>query len=613
VNLPAPTASEDEIRLERLRQRRRRYPLWRLTLANLRDLRLLVRQAWITLISLTTVIVGSVIYLVLIYYPQLCTAGATVYCASDVGLAIYQTLRMMVFEADLEFPNDWIGRTLFFALPLLGLFFLLSSVVNFTRLLFDKGSRPQAWQISLAQTFRDHMIVVGLGRVGYRVVLQLLDAGYEVVVVDSAWDSEFVPTILRVKVPMVHGDGRDPDVLRMAGLSRARGLITAINDDLQNIEIALTARRLRAGLATVMRIYNRALDVNLERSFGRNSAFSSSALAAPTFAAAAVSREIVHVLALPKALLGLTEVIIAPESELNGFVRAVEERYNVRVVRHRDAQGKPRRERGMLRRLEAGDVVLFLGVLHNLETVRMANSAGSKLRFLETVPQQRPNERLNRVIVCGLGKVGTEVLRLLMQHQPQPDLVVICTPETPIAATEPFSAAGVQVIRGDARDLQILHAAGIERTYAVAALFSDDLTNLQIGLAAREARLDVHLVLRVFSDVLAERLAAIFGINTAYSTSALAAPTLAAAAVLREVDHAFDVGERLFATETRTLQVGDGLAGRTVSALREAYGLLPIALYRADIPTILPSLDAELAPGDVVDLLGDVRDLARLR
>jgi Trk K+ transport system NAD-binding subunit len=580
-----------------------------LVLANIRDLRLLISQAWITLLSLAAVILGNVLYRLLAYFPDRCVQGETTACTVDAGVAFYETLRMMVFEGGLELPADWIGRTLFFALPLLGLFFLLSSVVNFTRLLFDKGGRPQAWQISLAQTFRDHVIVVGLGRVGYRVVLQLLDAGYEVVVIDTEWAGEFVPTALRLSVPVVHGDGREPDVLRQAGLNRARGLITAINDDLKNIEIALTARRLRIGLPTVLRIYNRALDVNLERSFGRNSAFSSSALAAPTFAAAAVSREIVHVLALPEGLLGLTELTIAPGSDLNRPAHTVEARFQVRIVRHRDAQGKPRRERDPLRLLDAGDIVLAFGALDSLEAARVANS----LHARETMPQQRPGPQRNRVIVCGLGKVGSEVLRLLMQYRPRPDLALICTPETPAAATEPFSAAGVQVIRGDARDPQILAAAGMERTYTIAALFSDDLTNLQIGLAAREMRPDVHLVLRVFSDVLAERLAAIFGINTAYSTSALAAPTLAAAAVLREVDYAFDVGERLFASETRTLQVGDGLAGRTVAELRQTTEVLAVLIRRVGANLMLPDLDERLQPGDEAVLLGDITVLARLR
>jgi hypothetical protein len=128
-----PTASEDEIRLDRLLQRRRQYPLRRLVLANIRDLRLLISQAWITLLSLAAVILGNVLYRLLVYFPDRCAQGETTACTVDAEVALYETLRMMVFEGGLELPADWIGRTLFFALPLLGLFFLLSSVVNFTR------------------------------------------------------------------------------------------------------------------------------------------------------------------------------------------------------------------------------------------------------------------------------------------------------------------------------------------------------------------------------------------------------------------------------------------------------------------------------------------------
>jgi Trk K+ transport system NAD-binding subunit len=147
----------------------------------------------------------------------------------------------------------------------------------------------------------------------------------------------------------------------------------------------------------------------------------------------------------------------------------------------------------------------------------------------------------------------------------------------------------------------------------VAAVVGDDLTNLQVGLSARRLRPNIHLVLRVFSDVLAERLAALFGINTAFSTSALAAPTLAAAAVLREVDHAFDVGERLYATESLTIAQGDGLAGRSVADLRERSDALVIALRRGDVARPLPANDVFLTPGDQAVLLADLAALARLR
>jgi Trk K+ transport system NAD-binding subunit len=303
---------------------------------------------------------------------------------------------------------------------------------------------------------------------------------------------------------------------------------------------------------------------------------------------------------------------VAEESAISGFARALEERYAVRVIRHRDAAGRERR-RGFLSKLETGDLVLLLGTLEQLERVRLDNLARSKLGFLEADRPQRPTARLNTVIVCGLGKVGSAVVRLLLRIEPRPELVVICSPGTPQELTTPLEAQGVRVIRGDAREPATLEQAGLARAYAVAAVFGDDLANLQIGLAARELRPDVHLVLRVFSDVLAERLGALFGINTAYSTSALAAPTLAAAAVLREVQHAFDVGERLFAIETLAVAAGDALAGRSVAELREQADALVTVLRRAGRADCLPLHDARLEPGDEVVVLGDLPALARLR
>jgi Trk K+ transport system NAD-binding subunit len=608
---PRPAASEDEVRLERLRLRRRSYPLWRLIWANLRDDARLLRQAWFPLISLLLVLAGGTLYLLLIYFPASCaSAGAP--CDVDLALALYATLQLLIFQSGLAFPADPAGRLLFFAIPLLGLFFLLQSAIDLGRLLFDKSISPAAWQVSLASTFSDHLIICGLSRVGYRAVLQLLDSGYDVVAIDLNWDGEFVSTVLRLKVPVILGDARDPDVLAQAGLGRARGLIAAIDDDLKNIEIALTARRRRPDLPTVLRIFNRQLDISLERSFGRNSAFSSSALAAPTFAAAAMSRAIVHVLGLPEDLLGVSEITVASESVLCGFTRSLEDRYAVRLLRHRDQSGRERRP-GFMQKVDSGDVLLLLGRLDDLERARLDNLPDSKIGFLRPAVLQRPTARYNTVIVCGMGKVGTQVVRLLAARVPRPEIVAICTPATAAAVVAELEALDVRVLRGDPSDPALLEQAGLLRAYSVASLFSDDLTNLQVGLAARGLRPDVHLVLRVFSDVLAERLSALFGINTAYSTSALAAPTLAAAAVLRDIQHAFDVGERLYATQTARAQAGDQLAGQSVGELRERLGLLVVALRRAGQAHNPPPLDMQVASGDELVLLGPLHNLPRGR
>ena len=589
--------------MERLRERRRHHPLWRLIWANLRDDARILRQAWFPLTALLLVLVGGTLYLYLDYFPARMSCTDPV-CGVNLVLALYEAIKLLLFQSGLDFPTDPLGQLLFFAIPLLGLFFLLQSAIDLGRLIFDKSASPEAWQISLARTFSDHLIICGLGRVGYRAVLQLLDAGYEVVVIETAWESEFVSTMLRLKVPVILGDARDPDVLADAGIARACGLIAVVNDDLRNVEIVLAARRRRAGLQTVLRIYNRELDTNLERSFGPNTAFNISNLAAPTFAAAALCHDIVQAISVPEDLLGIAEITVTTTSALVGFARSVEDGYGIRLLRHRNQTGHERRGDTAQRRIVPGDVLLLLGRMDALARVRSDNLS------VPTPRLPRPSSHYNTMIVCGMGQMGIQVIRLLLAHAPRFEIVAICTPETPQAIITEIARLGVRVLRGDARNVRVLEEAGLAQAYTVASLYNNDLLNVQVGLAARRHRPDIHLVLRVFSDVFAERLSDLFGINTAYSTSALAAPALAAAAVLYDIGYAFDSGERLFATRTVTVQAGDSLDGQRVDDLRDQRGLLVIALRRAGSALVPASLSATLQPDDEVVVLGDLHALA---
>lgn len=590
------------MRLERVRQRRRGYGIWRLVRASIWDFGLLVRESWVALTGFSLVSAVNTIYL-LYGYHDYANAGVPPF---TFPAALFETLRMLVLQSGLPLPvDDPIGMLLFFITPLLGLALIFQSVLNFGRLLLDKGSRREAWQVALATTFRNHTIVCGLGRVSYRVMLQLLEIGQEVVVVERDWNSEFVPIALRLKVPVVLGDARDPDILRQAGLRHARGLLAGINDDLLNVEIALVARRKRPDMQVVMRIFNQELDTNLERSFGRNSAFSSSALAAPTMAAAAISQSLIHVLPLHDGLLGVAEITLADESQVCGFRRGIEDRFDIRILRHRDATGREQKP-GLMQKLEGGDVLLLLGSLDALERVRLQNQPGNKLDFLQPIPSQRPTARFNAVIVCGLGKIGYRVVKVLHATQPRPEIVVVCTDNTSSRFVEDVRALGIRVVVGDAREADVLAEAGIAQAYAVAAVVGNDLTNLQIGMTARRLRGDIHLVLRVFSDVLAERLATLFGIYTTFSASALAAPTLAAATVVREIDYAIDIGERLFATATVRVETGDVFAGKTVEQVRDHANILVIAVRRDGVRMAALKLDTMLYEGDELVVLLNV-------
>src|SRR5262249_5458367 len=147
---------------------------------------------------------------------------------------------------------------------------------------------------------------------------------------------------------------------------------------------------------------------------------------------------------------------------------------------------------------------------------------------------------------------------------------------------------------GDARDPEVLRRAGIERAYTIAALTSDDLLNLQIALAARGVRADVHVVQRAFSEALAEKLGDMFGIRTVYSTSGLASPTLVAAAVLGDITQGFAAAGNLFSVDEVSVRAGDALDGRSVEGIRDQHGGLVIALRRDGTTQILPALDTTL-------------------
>ena len=143
---------------------RRHYPIWRLIRANFYDFVLLLRESWVVLIGFLIVVLTGTLYLI-------------VYEQKGFAVALYETLKLLTLQSGLDLPSNLLGELLFFLIPLLGLALIFQSVLNFGRLLLDKSSRREAWQVALAATYRDQVIVCGLGRVSLRVVMQLLESG----------------------------------------------------------------------------------------------------------------------------------------------------------------------------------------------------------------------------------------------------------------------------------------------------------------------------------------------------------------------------------------------------------------------------------------------------
>ena len=99
---------------------------------------------------------------------------------------------------------------------------------------------------------------------------------------------------------------------------------------------------------------------------------------------------------------------------------------------------------------------------------------------------------------------------------------------------------------------------------------------------------------------LADQLATLFGIYTAFSSSALAAPTLTTATVMPEIDHVIDIGDQLFTAITLNVRAHDEFVGQRIGQLRKRTNMLVIALRRDGTRMHHLKLDTTLNVGDEI-------------
>jgi len=119
---------------------------------------------------------------------------------------------------------------------------------------------------------KDHFIVCGAGETAHHVVQELLKTGNRFLVIDH--DEERLKKIQHLgEFPVLKGEAADEEVLESAGLSRARGLVTALPDDKDNLMVVVTARQMNPTVRIVGRCTDARMADKLMRA-GANSAVS---------------------------------------------------------------------------------------------------------------------------------------------------------------------------------------------------------------------------------------------------------------------------------------------------------------------------------------------------
>lgn len=469
-----------------------------------------------------------------------------------------------------------------------------------------------------------HVVVCGLGHVGYRVTRLLLRLGVKVKTLGLEVRADRARAIVESGGELLTGDARDEAELNRAGVADAQALLAVTDGDLANLEIALDARRLRPDLRLGVRVFDRDLARSLEDSLGHTRAVGVSALSAPVLAFAALGRELTAAITLGEDEVLVGELALDARSPLVDLTRdELRQRYGVSVLassgkkleagervtligersayaslpgqaelaavtaRARTSTGvvatfrtawnnSPRALRSVFWVLVAlalcsvlvfrfgveppislaeafyftittitttgyGDItprtsgpamMVYASLFMLLGSVTMAVLYSFATSFvvseqLRAELGRPPMPRGGHVIVVGLGNVGYRTwgeLGRLGVNVVAIDLDSEGEFASALAGRAPF-------VTGDARIESTLSAAQVETAVAIIATTGDDAANLGIALGARRLSPKLRTIVRVFDADFAGKLEQGKLVDVAVSTSRVAAPTFAAAAL----------------------------------------------------------------------------------
>jgi voltage-gated potassium channel len=195
--------------------------------------------------------------LVIVAVLALGTVGFVITEDASVWHGFVWSLDTVATVGSIPEPSDTAGQAIKVVLIILGVGTLFYALVTVTEFfvhghLGDLLAQRRTRRMIDSQS--DHNIICGFGRVGRQVARDLSAAGGRYVVVDERQENREIAAAQGVGVRFIVGNPAEDEVLKAAGIERARAVVACVDSDAENIFITLTAR----GLCPDIRIVARA-------------------------------------------------------------------------------------------------------------------------------------------------------------------------------------------------------------------------------------------------------------------------------------------------------------------------------------------------------------------
>jgi voltage-gated potassium channel len=218
---------------------------------------------------------------------------------------------------------------------------------------------------SKIKTLKNHYIICGFGRIGSIIVQELMAKKIPIIVIDDSADAKAV--LEPQAIPFILDDATSEDVLMEAGIERARGLVSVVSSDADNLFITMTARGLNPDLFILSRADEEHAQKKLMRA-GANRVVLPYLIGGQKMAHTITKPTVTDFLELTvhdkNIELEIEELPVGERSRLKGFTlegSRIRQEMNVIIVAIRKKDGEMKFNPSSRSVIESGDILIALG------------------------------------------------------------------------------------------------------------------------------------------------------------------------------------------------------------------------------------------------------------
>jgi voltage-gated potassium channel len=230
------------------------------------------------------------------------------------------------------------------------------------------------------KSIKNHYVICGYGRIGKIICKELRANNIPLVVIDT--HRATMEGLEEEGVPYIVGDATSEDLLAEAHVERAKGLVSVVASDADNVFITMSARGLNSGLFILARAEEEQTEKKLLRA-GANKVVMPYLIGGQKMAHTLVKPAVADFLEFTvhnrKIGLEMGEVTVSEKSALNGVTlidSEIRQKMDVIVVAIRKKEGDMRFNPSSQTRIEAGDTLIALGKSEEITNLAKILSGG---------------------------------------------------------------------------------------------------------------------------------------------------------------------------------------------------------------------------------------------